>query len=137
MNGSQVLAFLLCERLVSGPGTKPTLHGIFDSVQFSNLEGAPFLSPSKIKSAQRDNRIFFVFYKVRLAKPGKLELKVLDPARQEIAKWSDSWESDGSIAQSAWAFTAGQLTENGTYTFELWDDTVHRLAYTELNVTRM
>lgn len=139
MNCPQVLAFLLCESVVSGSGTKPTLHGIFDSVQFPNTEGdgAPFLFPSRIKSAQQENKPFFVFYKVRLFQSCSLELKVLDPLGQEIAKWSDNWESGGPIAQSAWAVTFGQLRKKGIYTFELWDDKAHRLAYTELNVIRM
>src|SRR5579863_6796175 len=135
MNGSQVLAFLLCERVVLAPGVKPTLYGIFDSVQFR--EGnRPFLFPSKIRLANQENKPFFVFYKVRLAQPSILELKVLDPTKKQIALASDTWSGGNLVAQSFWAVALGLLAQNGTYIFELWNDAAHRLAYTELNVER-
>jgi hypothetical protein len=72
-----------------------------------------------------------------LAQPGKLELKVLDPVKQEIQHESQGWETGAPMAQSVWAIILRQFTQNGTYTFELWDDAAHRLAYTELDVERM
>ncbi|MGH9407775.1 MAG: hypothetical protein ACRD3D_18285 [Terriglobia bacterium] len=102
---------------------KPTLHGIFDRVQ--------------LRSGSEENRTFFVFYKVRLAQPGKLELKILDPVGQEIAIRIDNWESGGAMTQWAWGFPLRPFKQNGTYTFELWDSATHRLAYTDLPVERI
>lgn len=123
MNGAQVLAFLLCERVVHGPGAKPTLYGIFDKVQLSG--------------AREKSRIFFAFYKVRLAHSGKLELSVKSPENLEIVHASDAWSSNDRLVQSQWALTLDKFEQDGIYRFELLDGPARQVAYTELNVERV
>lgn len=123
MNGAQVLAFLLCERVVHGPGDKPTLYGIFDKIQFSNTG--------------EKAGIFFVFYKVRSVQSGRLELSVRSPESVEIVHLSDAWSGGDILVQSQWALTLDKFEQNGTYRFALLDGPAGPVAYTELNVERV
>lgn len=126
MATTRCLAFLLCDRWSRAQDDKVNLHGIFDRI---------------VKPPARDSgprRIFYVFYKVMVGEPCKLELRLFDPRSGPLpGPWSDEIRDVG-LMQTVWALTTNQFEQPGTYTLELRevlpDSTQVSLATTELVV---
>ncbi len=85
-----------------------------------------------------DVDVFFVFYKVVVGEPCKLELRILDPLHRQVpGPWSDNI-SDAGLLQTVWALTTSQFERPGKYILELrevlLDSNETTLATTELAV---
>ena len=136
MATTRCLAFLLCDRASRGEDGKVNLHGIFDQIV------APRTSqrePIRV-GRERGKPIFFVFYKVVVGEPCKLELRVFDPLGDQVpGPWSDEIRDVG-VMQTVWALAAHQFKQPGRYTLELRevfpDSTEVALATTELVVVQ-
>ncbi|MGO9270666.1 MAG: DUF6941 family protein [Terriglobia bacterium] len=121
---SKCLAFLLCDRASKGRDGKVALHGLFDRIIMPRTRG--------------DVDVFFVFYKVVVGEPCKLELRILDPLHRQVpGPWSDNI-SDAGLLQTVWALTTSQFERPGKYILELrevlLDSNETTLATTELAV---
>jgi hypothetical protein len=104
----KVLAFLLCENATRGHDGKVILHGLFDRI----------IAPRSPK----DDKLFFVFYKVVVKEPCTVTLKVVDPMGREIpGNWRDSISQLGPI-QSIWALTTSLFRVPGNYGLGLMED---------------
>ena len=110
------------------------LHGIFDQIVAPRTS---WREPIRV-GRERGRTIFFVFYKVVVGEPCKLELRVFNPLGAQVpGPWSDEIRDVG-LMQTVWALAAHQFKQPGTYTLELRevlpDSTKVRLATTELVV---
>jgi len=134
MAATRCLAFLLCDRASRGQDGKVNLHGIFDQIV------APCTSRREPIRIPRDRTIFYVFYKVVVVEPCRLELRVFDPGGAQVpGPWSDEIRDVG-LMQTVWAVAAHQFKQPGTYTLELREmlpnSTELTLATTELVVNQ-
>jgi hypothetical protein len=134
MAATRCLAFLLCDKAVRAQDGKVNLHGIFDQIV------APRTSRREPIRIPRDRTIFYVFYKVVVGEPCRLELRVFDPLGAPVpGPWSDEIRDVG-LMQTVWAVAAHQFKQPGTYTLELReilpDSTEVALAKTELVVNQ-
>ena len=101
----KVLAFLLCENATKDRDGKVTLHGLFDRII--------------IPRAPRDDKLFFVYYKIVVEEPCTVSLRVLHSSGQEIpGNWRDSFSHLGPV-QSLWALTSSLFKQPGNYVLEL------------------
>jgi hypothetical protein len=108
MAKAKVLAFLLCENATRGHDGKVILHGLFDRI----------IAPR----SPRDDKLFFVFYKVVVKEPCTVTLKVVDPMGHEIrGNWRDSISQLGPV-QSIWALTTNLFRLPGNYGLGLMED---------------
>ncbi len=105
----KLLAFLLCERATRDSQGKVTVHGIFDRIIIPRAAANP--------------KLFFVFYKIVVAEPCTVTLRVIDPSQGEISgNWRDSITQAGPI-QSIWALSTSLFTQSGPYALELRQET--------------
>ncbi len=102
---AKALAFLLCENATKGRDGKVTLHGLFDRII--------------IPRNPRDDKLFFVYYKIVAKGPCTVSLKVRHSSGQEIpGNWRDSFSHLGPV-QSIWALVASLFKRPGNYALEL------------------
>ena len=103
---TKCLAFLLCNKATRAADGKVSLIGIFDRM----------VKPPPRDSAAR--RIFYVFYKVFVGQPCKLELRVFDPLDKQVrGTWSD--DLGVGLMQTIWVLSTNQFERPGKYTLEL------------------
>jgi hypothetical protein len=101
----KVLAFLLCESATRGRDGKVTLHGLFDRI----------ITPR----TPRNDKLFFVYYKIVVKEPCTISLRVIDPLGREVAgNWRDSFSQIGPV-QSLWALITDLFKQPGNYALEL------------------
>jgi len=103
----KVLAFLLCENATRGHDGKVILHGLFDRI----------IAPR----TPRDDKLFFVYYKIVVREQCAIRLRVfdLDRSNSEIpGNWRDSFSQLGPV-QSIWALTTSLFKRPGNYALEL------------------
>ncbi len=120
MAANKALAFLFCDKAAKGSGEKVNLYGIFDRIATRQVPAV--------------HALFFVFYKVTVDQPCRIELRVSDPRNSKISgPWSDEIKQPG-LVQSVWCLKAMDFEQPGTYRFELWRDSRELLATTDLVV---
>lgn len=101
----KVLAFLLCENATRARDGKVTLHGLFDRII--------------IPQTPRDDKLFFVYYKIVAEGACTVSLRVLHSSGQEIpGNWRDSFSHLGPV-QSIWALVSSLFKQPGNYVLEL------------------
>lgn len=101
----KVLAFLLCDRPTMDSDGKVTLHGLFDRII--------------IPRTPRDDKLFFVYYKIIVEGACTVSLKVTHSSGQAISgNWRDSFSHLGPV-QSNWALVASLFKQPGNYVLEL------------------
>lgn len=101
----KVLAFLLCENATKARDGKVTLHGLFDRI---NIPRAP-----------RDEKLFFVYYKIVAEGACTVSLRVVHSSGEEIpGNWRDSFSHLGPV-QSLWALPSSLFKKPGNYVLEL------------------
>jgi hypothetical protein len=99
----KVLAFLLCENATKGRDGKVALQGLFDRI----------IAPR----TPRDDKLFFVYYKVVVNEPCTVTLRVfhIDHPISEIdGYWRDSLSQLGPV-QGIWALTTNLFKQPGNY----------------------
>jgi hypothetical protein len=108
MTKAKVLAFLLCESATKDRDDKVTLHRLFDRIV--------------IPKARRDDKLFFVYYKIVVAGDCTVWLRVTHASGQEIpGNWRDSFSHVGPV-QSIWALVSSLFKQPGNYLLELMQD---------------
>ena len=101
----KVLAFLLCESATKGRDGKVSLHGLFDRII---LQRSP-----------RDDKLFFVYYKIVVDGACTVSLKIIHSSGHEIqGNWHDSFSFVGPV-QSIWALVSSLFKVPGNYVLEL------------------
>ncbi len=105
MAKAKVLAFLLCENATKGRDDKVTLHGLFDRII--------------IPSTARNEKLFFVYYKIVVDGSCTVSLRVMHSSGQEIrGNWRDSFSHLGPV-QSIWGLASSLFNRPGNYVLEL------------------
>jgi hypothetical protein len=105
----KVLALLLCEKATRDDDGTVALHSLFDRI----------ITPPN----PRFPKLFFVYYKVDVAEPCTITLRVTDPVGEDIpGHWSDSLSERGPV-QSIWALGTSLFKQPGNYVLELRDET--------------
>ena len=105
MSKCRVLAFLLCENATKARDGKVTLHGLFDRI----------ITPR----APRNDKLFYVYYKIVAEGECTVSLRVLHSSGQEIpGNWCDSFSHLGPV-QSIWALVSSLFKQPGNYVLEL------------------
>jgi Family of unknown function (DUF6941) len=108
MAKARLLAFLLCENATRDAGGKVTLHGIFDRI----------IAPQ----SPREQKIFFVYYRLIVEEPCAVGLSVTDPNGGEVSgSWRDSLSQPGPV-QTVWALTSALLKRPGPYLLRLMQE---------------
>jgi len=109
MAKARLLAFLLCDNATRDRDGKVSLHGLFDRI----------IAPRD----RRDERTFFVYYRVVVTEPCTIALKVIDPAGNEIPEnyWRDSLTEPGPM-QTIWALNSNLFKQPGPYALELMQE---------------
>ncbi len=131
MNGNRSLAFLFCDWATRGSNGKVNLHGVFDHIKVPAQPGAGTAAPTL--PASEDNSFIFVFYKVAVAQPCTIELRILDPQKKPISgPWRDNISERG-LVQTVWSVLRKSFPRPGTYEFQLLCDS-KELAKAELVV---
>ena len=101
----KVLAFLLCENATKAWDGKVTLHGLFDRI----------ITPR----TSRNDKLFYVYYKIVAEGECAVSLRVLHSSGQEIpGNWRDSFSHLGPV-QSIWALVSSLFKQPGKYVLEL------------------
>ena len=101
----KVLAFLLCENATKAWDGKVTLHGLFDRI----------ITPR----TSRNDKLFYVYYKIVAEGECAVSLRVLHSSGQEIpGNWRDSFSHLGPV-QSIWALVSSLFKQPGNYVLEL------------------
>ena len=105
MAKARLLAFLLCDNATRDRDGKVTLHGIFDRI----------IAPR----SPREEKLFFIYYRVLVDEPCTITLRVVDPRGHEVpGNWRDSLTEIGPM-QTVWALTSSLLKQPGPYFLEL------------------
>ncbi len=105
MSKAKVLAFLLCENATKGRDGKVTLHDLFDRI----------ITPR----TPREDKLFFVYYKIVVDGACTVSLSVMHSSGQEISgNWRDSFSHLGPV-QSIWALVSSLFKQPGNYVLEL------------------
>jgi len=101
----KVLAFLLCDNATRDRDGKVTLHGLFDRII--------------IPRTPRDEKLFFIYYKIVADGACTISLRVLHSTGQEVSgNWRDSFSHNGPV-QSIWALVSSLFKQPGNYVLEL------------------
>jgi hypothetical protein len=107
----KVLAFLLCDNATKDRDGKVTLHGLFDRIV--------------IPRSPRDDKLFFVYYKIVAEGACIVSLRVLHSSGQETpGNWRDSFSHLGPV-QSIWALVSSLFKRPGKYVLELRQEMEH------------
>jgi hypothetical protein len=120
----KVLAFLLCENATRALDEKVTLHGLFDRII--------------IPRTSREDKLFFVYYKIVVEGVCAVSLRVTHSSGQEISgSWCHKHSHVGPI-QAVWFLTASLFKQSGRYELELREESTDAepvsLATTQLVV---
>ena len=103
----KVLAFLLCENATKDRDGKVTLHGLFDRI----------ITPR----TPRDDKLFFVYYKIVVEGECAVSLRVTHSSGQEVSgNWRDKYSHVGPI-QAIWSLAASLFKQPGRYDLELME----------------
>jgi hypothetical protein len=126
MSKCKVLAFLLCESATRDRDEKVTLHGLFDRII--------------IPRTPKDDKLFFVYYKVFVEGKCTVSLRVTHSCGQEISgNWRHEHSHLGPI-QAVWLLAASLFRQPGRYELELREESEDAealsLANTQLVVNR-
>jgi hypothetical protein len=104
----KVLAFLLCENATKDRDGKIILYNLFDRI----------VTPR----TPREDRLFFVYYKIVVREPCTVSLRVINSSGQQVSQvsgnWCDKHAQIGPI-QSIWTLAASLFKQAGNYALEL------------------
>jgi hypothetical protein len=107
---ARVLAFLLCDNATRDRDGKITLHGLFDRII--------------VPRTRRDEKNFYVYYRVVVEEPCAIALRVIDPAGHEVREGNrrDLLPELGPM-QTVWSLSSDFFNQPGDYVLELQQQT--------------